>query len=135
MKRNTTLAELLVGIAAVGVLAQLIILLVSRGHLQNAVGLWAGVLMAGGMAIHMSRTIYEAVDLGAENATKYMQRASVTRIGVVVIAMAILIYFKIGNPITLIVGLFTLKISAYLQPFIHKLCKNWTCMREGRRES
>ncbi len=123
MRKSSTLMELLLGIGALSVLAQVIVLFVSKNHLHNAIGLWAGTLMAGGMAIHMSQTIYEAVDLGADNATKYMQRASVTRIGVVVIVMALLLYFKIGNPITLVIGLFTLKISAYLQPFIHKLCE------------
>ncbi len=135
MKRNSTLVELLLGIGVLSILTQVVVLFISKNHVHNAIGLWAGALMAGGMAIHMSRTIFEAVDLGADNATKHMQRASVTRIGIVVIVMAILLYFKIGNPITLIIGLFTLKISAYLQPIIHKLCEKRTDMKEGRQKT
>lgn len=134
MKKNSTLFELLLGIVVLGILAQVVVLFVSKDYLQNAIGLWAGILLAGGMAIHMSQSIDEAVDLGTDNATKYMQRSSVTRVGIVVIVMAALLYFKIGNPITLVVGLFALKISAYLQPFIHKLCENWTHKGEGRRD-
>ncbi len=133
-KKNSTLFELLLGIGVLSILTQVVALFVSKNHLHNAIGLWAGALMAGGMAIHMSQTVYEAVDLGADNAVKYMQRAAALRLGVVAVALAVLLYFKIGNPITLVIGLFTLKISAYLQPLIHKLYQKRTCREEGRRE-
>ena len=40
---------------------------------------------------------------------------------VVIIAMGCVLYFDFGNPLTLLVGLIALKISAYLQPYMHKL--------------
>ena len=131
-KKNSTLLELLLGIGATGILAQIVILCVFKQHLSNAIGLWLGVVLAAGMAVHMSQTIHEAVDLGADGAVKYMQRAAAIRLGVVAVVVAAVLYFKIGSPIPLIVGLFTLKISAYLQPFLHKLCEKRMKQREGR---
>ena len=40
---------------------------------------------------------------------------------IVAIAMGIVICFNLGNPITLLFGALTLKIAAYLQPYMHKL--------------
>ena len=32
------------------------------------------------------------------------------------------LYFEVGNPITVLAGVFALKLAAYMQPFTHKLC-------------
>ena len=45
----------------------------------------------------------------------------ITRMVVSLIVLGVVIYFKLGNLVDIIVGVFLLKISAYIQPITHKL--------------
>lgn len=123
MKKNSTLIELLMGILVVGILSQLACLLFFEQKLYNAVGLWAGIAVAAGMAIHMQRSIEDGLDIMGESGVKYMQKASATRMLVACVVMAVVLYFDWGNPITLVVGVMALKLAAYMQPFMHHLSK------------
>ena len=121
MKKENVLLELLVGILCFGVVIQGICLIVSKDHLYNAIGLWSGIAVACFMAIHMKRSIEDTLDIGVEGAEKHARNAYITRTLVTLIVIGIVIYFKLGNPITLVIGIFPLKLSAYLQPQMHKL--------------
>jgi len=120
-KQDYTLLELLVGIILVGIIAQIICVIVSQDYLYNAIGLWSGVAIACFMAIHLKRSLEESLDLGVEEAVKSARTGYATRMTVAVIAMGVVIGFNLGNPITVLVGALTLKISAYLEPHMHKL--------------
>lgn len=121
MKKNHILLELLTGIILFGGLLQVICIIVSKDYLYNAIGLWSGIAIACFMAIHMKRSIEDALDLGEESAPKRIQSAYATRMTVALIVMGIVIYFNLGNPITLLLGALVLKISAYFQPHMHKI--------------
>ena len=121
MKKNDTLQELLVGIILLGIAVQMVCICVSKDYLYNAVGLWSGIAIACFMAIHMKRSIEDALDLGEEGAEKYARKAYVIRVLVSALVIGVVIYFNLGNPITLVIGIFPLKLSAYLQPQIHKV--------------
>lgn len=121
MKKDNTLTELIVGIIFLGVIEQVICLIFLKNYLYNAIGLWSGVVIASGMAIHMKRSIEDALDLGEEGAAKHMRKAYALRITVVTVCMGCVIYFRWGNPLTLLAGVLTLKISAYLHPYMHKI--------------
>lgn len=121
MKKDNTLVELLTGIVLLGVVIQIICLIVSKDYLYNAIGLWSGIAIACFSAIHMKRSIEDALDLGEEGATKHVRTAYATRMLITLLIMGIVIYFNFGNPITLLVGVFPLKISAYLQPYMNKV--------------
>lgn len=73
------------------------------------------------MAIHMKHSIEDALDLGETGAVKHVRMTYALRITVVLILMGCVLYFDLGNPLTLLAGLIALKISAYLQPYMHKL--------------
>lgn len=120
MKKNKILFELLIGIVLMGILIQIICILVSKDYLYNAIGLWSGVAIACFMAIHMKRSIEDILDLGEEGGAKRMRSTYLVRMTVVAIAMGVVIYFNLGNPITLLLGALTLKLAAYLQPYLHK---------------
>ena len=117
--KNRTLMELLMGILAVGIVAQLLCLIFLKQHVYHAVGLWVGVAVAAGMAIHMQRSIEDGLDLMGDSGVKHMQKASVTRMLVACIVMAAVMYYDWGNPLTLLLGVMTLKLAAYMQPFTH----------------
>lgn len=121
MKKNNILIELLSGILFLGVLAQAICFFVVERQLYSAVGLWTGIAIACFMVIHMKRSIEDVLDIGEEGAVKYARNAYAIRTIVALVVVGVVVIFKIGNPITLVIGIFPLKISAYLQPYIHKI--------------
>lgn len=121
MKKNNVLLELFIGILLVGIIWQAVCLIFFEKHLYNAVGLWVGVAIATGMAVHMKRSIEDGLDLMGDSGAKHMQKASVTRMALACIAMAVVLYYEWGNPLTLLAGVMTLKLGAYLQPFVHSV--------------
>ncbi len=121
MKKDSTLQELLLGIILLGVAIQIVVAIISKDYLYNAIGLWSGMAIACFTAIHMKRSIEDALDLGEQGATKYVRMAYLKRMLLSLVVMGIVIYFNLGNPITLLIGVFPLKVAAYLQPLLHKL--------------
>ena len=121
MKKNNILVELLAGIISLGVLIQIIMAIALENYLYNAIGLWTGIGIACFMAIHLKRSIEDSLDLGVEGAVKHARTAYATRTMITLIVIGLVVYFKIGNPLTVVLGIFPLKLSAYLQPLIHKI--------------
>ena len=121
MKKNDILFELIVGIILFGIVEQVICLIVSKDYLYNSVGLWFGVAIAIFMAIHMKRSIEDALDLGEDAGVKHMRKGYGTRMAVVAVAVIVILISKLGNPITLVIGILPLKFSAYAQPAIHNV--------------
>ena len=121
MKKDSTLKELLIGIAVVGIFTQIICLIFGKQHVYNAIGLWVGIFLAAGMAIHMQRSIEDGLDLMGDSGVKHMQKASATRMLVACAIMAVVLYKQWGNPLTLLVGVMSLKLGAYMQPLLHKI--------------
>lgn len=130
MKKENTLLELLIGIILSGVIIQVAVAIILKDYLYNAIGLWSGVAIACFMAIHMKRSIEDVLDLGEEGGVKHMRSTYLVRMTIVAIAMGIVICFNLGNPITLLFGALTLKIAAYLQPYINKLFQRFLERRE-----
>ena len=121
MKKEKTLFELLIGIVFSSVLLQILVAIILKDYLYNAIGLWCGAAIACFMAVHMKHSIEEVLDMGEENGMKHMRSTYLVRMTIVAIAMGIVIFFNLGNPITLLLGALTLKIAAYLQPYMHKM--------------
>ena len=124
MKKNRTLLELLIGVVLVGVISQIVCLIFFKRHLYHAVGLWTGVCISVGMAIHMQRSIEDGLDILGDAGVKHMKKAYMARTAVAVVIMAVVMYFDWGNPLTILVGVMTLKVAVYLQPFVHKVLEN-----------
>lgn len=121
MKKDNTLAELLIVILVIGIIEQILCLIFLENHLYHAVGLWTGIFLGMGLAIHMKRSIEEALDFPAESAQKYMQSATIKRMVISCIVIGIVLYFDWGNSLTILAGIFALKIAAYMQPFMHNV--------------
>ena len=121
MKKNSTLKELLIGIVLVGILSQIVCLIFLKRHLYHAVGLWVGIFISVGIAIHMQRSIEDGLDLMGDAGVKHMKEAYLMRTMVICIVMAAVLYFDWGNPITILIGITTLKVGVYLQPLVHKV--------------
>ena len=130
MKKHDILTELLTGIISLGILIQIGMAIAFENYLYNAIGLWSGTAIACFMAIHMKRSIEDVLDLGEESGVKRMRSTYLVRMTIVAIAMGVVICFNLGNPITMLFGALTLKIAAYLQPYMHKVLQ---CLRKHRR--
>lgn len=119
---NDVLPELVLELFVYGLIVQLAGVWFVEDKLRYSTGLWIGIAVAIGMAINMAIVIRDTVDLAAEKQAKTRTTLfSMLRYIVVVIAFAVVVYFKLGNAITMFIGVMGLKAAAYFQPFTHKL--------------
>ena len=118
-----TLVELIAGIVCASILFQVTIIWFTDDKLAYSIGLWLGALTAAVYSWHMWRTLDQALDLPAEAATKVIRLKSLLRYGMVIIVMLIACLVPMINPLAVFLGIMTLKVAAYFQPFTHKLIK------------
>lgn len=121
IKKLTELNEALPGILIADilylVLGEILILLLIPNPRLYAVGFLIGVICAVICIFHMSFQIRKVV-YGKADSTKTMVSGSIIRM-ISLLAVAVILYiFNIGDFLSSIIGMFALKISAYLQPYI-----------------
>ena len=117
---SDVLPGLWVGVLLYGVLCEIVGLIFVNDRLFYSIGLAAGIACALFMATHMAWSLNQALDLGEGDAVKKMQVHNILRYVVVVIVFFLLLYTKLGNPLSAFLGVMGLKVAAYLQPFTHK---------------
>lgn len=118
---NPVLPELLTGILLYGLVLQFTGMWFVDDKQQYSVGLWIGIALAMGMAVNMAVVILDTVDAMASKGTAVRTGLwSVLRYVVAVGAFVAVWYFEAGNLLVMFLGLMGLKVSAYLQPFLHK---------------
>ncbi len=116
---NKVLPELILAILLYGVLVWFAGIWLVGDKLMYSTGLWIGVGLAAGMAVHMAFVIEDAVSLGSSQARIILM--SLLRYAVVVLVFFCTVYFHLGDPIAAFVGVMGLKIAAYVQPFFHRI--------------
>lgn len=119
-RADTTVKEMWVGIALWGIVSELATVWFVEDRLQGALGILVGTILAAAGVYHMWITIDRALDLG-EGAQKFMTGRSWIRYGVFVAVFALLMVSKVAHPLTAFLGLMGMKVSAYLQPTVHKV--------------
>ena len=117
---NEALPGLLLGIAIYGLIVEFAGVWFVSDKLRYTSGLWIGIACAMGMGIHLAMVIEEAVRMG-DTGTKRLSFKSVLRYLVVVFVFFIMMYFHLGNLVSAFIGVLGLKVSAYVQPFMHKM--------------
>ena len=118
---NTVLKDMIIIMLLYGIIAQIVCLIIPGDHLRMTAGLWIGVAAGVFMVIHMKNSLDEALDYGEQEAQKYMQKSYAIRYLAVVVIFMAACWLQIANVLTLFVGIMSLKLAAYLQPFMHKL--------------
>ena len=118
---NTVLKDIIIIMLLYGIIAQIVCLIIPGDHLRMTAGLWIGVAAGVFMVIHMKNSLDEALDYGEQEAQKYMQKSYAIRYLAVVVIFMAACWLQIANVLTLFVGIMSLKLAAYLQPFMHKL--------------
>lgn len=126
MKRiNQTLAELIIGILASGILIQLVCLVFAGPDAGFALSFWAGIVTAVLLSFHMYRSIDRAVDMLPADAQKYMKKGSLMR-SLFIMAVAGGVCWiqaediRAGDILAVFLGILCLKFGAFLQPVVHR---------------
>lgn len=125
MKRkiDPTLLELCLGILAYGIVFEIVLLFFSR-ELSYSLGLLIGVVLALVGAGHMWWSLNRGLDLPEKEAVKSLSTQNIIRYFILAAVLAVLIGTKFANPIFTFAGYMGMKVSAYLNPLIHKLLKS-----------
>lgn len=81
-----------------------------------------GCVIAMGLLRHMMRSITVIVELDSETAKRYGARQSIVRITMMGLMLCVAVYFAdYVSPWGVLLGMISLKFSAYLQPAVHKV--------------
>lgn len=119
---NDALPGLVLGIVIYGIVIELVGVWFVEDKLRYSTGLLIGISVAIGLAINIAQVIRDAVEIyGADGARNRLIVKSVLRYLVVVVVFFVMMKFNLGNLATAFIGVLGLKVSAYLQPFAHKV--------------
>lgn len=133
-KTNPTMVELIIGIAFYGIIVGMILtgLYISGvpiekffhdGVVDIFIGYVVGILYSVGVTIYMARTLEDAIGMAAGNATKHVRIGYAKRVICLIAIYVFMLFTKFGSVIAMLIGLLSLKLSAYMQPITHKFLK------------
>lgn len=116
-----TMLELYVGIIIVAIIFLVIGLIFARPMWMYFVGVLGGVLGAAFQLYNMYDTIDRALSVDEGKARSYMTAKSMMRL--ILSAVIMVVAYMVGLPafIGAILGLFSLKVAALINPFIKKV--------------
>lgn len=121
LRENTTLWEMLIGVAVSDLLLLIGALIFTDDKLMSSLGVIEGMILACYYCIHMAVAIDDALCLDEKGATAQMQKHMIIRYVVVCVTVALVAILHIGDPIFCVVACLFVKIGAYMQPFVHKI--------------
>lgn len=107
------------GILLYGIILQVTGIWLSEDKLMYTTGLWIGIILAIGMAIHIAVVLEDAVSLNSGR-TKLVAMSLLRYIAAAAVLFGTA-YFRLGSIVSAFLGVMGLKVAAYAQPFIHKV--------------
>ena len=121
---------LILGILVYGAVVELAGVWFVADKLRYTTGLCIGIALACGMAVNMAVVLQDAVDIygASEHGSAKIAAKSVLRYVIVVAVFFVMMKFNLGSLATAFIGVFGLKVSAYLQPVAHR----WYLKMKGR---
>jgi hypothetical protein len=119
---NPILPEFLGNLLLFGVFVQAVGIWLVKDKLAYTTGLWIGIALAMGSAIHMSVLILDAVDAQIVKKAKHKTSLfSILRFFIIASVFFAVAYFQIGDVLLMLIGLMGLKAAAYLYPLTQKI--------------
>lgn len=119
---NDALPGLLLGIIVYGIAVELVAVWFVPDRWKFTAGLCIGIALACGMAVNMAVVLQDAVDIcGGQNAQAKIIAKSILRYVIVVLVFFVMMRFELGSLAAAFIGVFGLKISAYIQPALHRI--------------
>lgn len=121
-KVRQILKEMFIGLV-VWLLPVLIILVIAANHkAAMAMGVLLGGTAAVGLILHMYHHLDIALDMDVKHAQSHIQFAAIRRFLFMAAVLAVsMIWYEYFHPLGTVLGIFGMKMSAYLQPAIHKI--------------
>ncbi len=113
------------GMLAFGILCQAVGAFFVRDQAIYAASLWLGILLAMAAAVHMYHSLDRGLGLGEAAAQKLILRDYLIRYALLVLVLVILIVTGFLNPLVVFLGYMSLKVSALIQPFTHKISEKF----------
>lgn len=128
-----TYYEMIIGIILQAIVYSVLGMIASGQFLLFPVSVAAGTVVSILLLRHMYRTIDNVLDMDSDTAKKYGRRQAVVRIALMGLVLCIAFYYmEYINPWGVLLGVISLKFSAYLQPVIHILIKSFFTKRREK---
>lgn len=118
---NPMLKSLILGICLYAIIGVLLILLLAGNKGYYLLGFAVGIIVAVIMVVNMNMTIEETMYMGEDEGSNRGRFMYAIRTTLVVVVLIVLLVTDVGNPLLALVGLFSLKVSAYLQLIVMKI--------------
>lgn len=114
--------EMLLGLLVWFVAAGLVLAVIATNKPAALAGLFVGILGAVILILHMYHHLDIALDLDAKHAQSHTQFAAFQRIFIMAaVLIASMLLSEYLHPVGAVVGLFGVKITALMNPVLHKL--------------
>ncbi len=120
-KYNRTLLEMHMGSVFYGIVCQIVGFFFVEDQGEYTLSLWFGIVFATISTIHLYRSIDRALDY-EDQAAKMMTSSYFVRYAMVIVVMLLASMTEILNPLVIFLGYMSMKVTALIQPFTHKLC-------------
>lgn len=119
-RTDRILLEMHTGMILFGLVCQTGGFFLAKDQIRYAQSLWFGILFAAVNCVHMARTLDRALPAG-EAAAKMITRGYVFRYLMLIVILGAVSLTGILDTIIVFLGYMSMKVTAYLQPFTHKL--------------
>ena len=121
-KVKQTLKEMFAGLAVWLLPVWIILVIIANHKVAMALGVLLGGATATGLLLHMYHHLDIALDMDAKHSQSHIQNAAMKSLFFMALVVAVsMAGYKYVHPLGTILGLFGMKISAYLQPTVHKI--------------
>ena len=120
-KARKILNEMMIGLVVWLIPVLIILLIIAHNKIAIALGvLWGGV-WAAVLLLHMYRHLDIALDMDPKHAQGHVQFAAIKRMFIMAVVIVIsMTAYRYIHPVGTVFGIYGMKISAYLQPMVHK---------------
>lgn len=116
------ISEMFCGLAVWLAVVLVVLLVVAQNKLAAVLGVLAGGLAAVILIGHMYRHLDIALDMDSGQAQRHTQFAAMQRLAIMAVVLVIsMTQYQYIHPVGTVLGIFGVKISALMQPLMHKL--------------
>ncbi len=121
-KVKQILKEMFAGLVVWLLLVLIILVIIAVHKIAMLLGVLLGGGTAAGLLLHMYHHLDIALDMDVKHAQSHIQSAAMKRLFfMALVVSASMIGYRYVHPLGTILGIFGIKVSAYLQPVVHKI--------------
>ena len=121
-EEKQTLMEMIIGLLIGTLLVGTIGVLIASNKLAYILGVLFGSIVALIVLFQMYYSLGKSVDMEGKRATRYSVTASIVRMALMGVALAVgVLWPQLFSVVGILFGLLSLKLCAFIQPLIHKV--------------